>query len=66
MNKNGELYKAQRQLVIHYVYLYAGNRTHAAKVLGVSVRRLRDWLIEYKHDGWTFPKGRSNVWRKRK
>jgi two-component system response regulator FlrC len=32
-----------------------GNRTHAANILGISIRTLRNKLNEYAHDGAPIP-----------
>ena len=34
-----------------------GNRTHAAKVLGISIRTLRNKLNQYKDEGVKLPAG---------
>jgi two-component system response regulator FlrC len=32
-----------------------GNRTHAAKILGISIRTLRNKLNQYRDDGLNVP-----------
>ncbi|MGL4209851.1 MAG: helix-turn-helix domain-containing protein, partial [Candidatus Adiutrix sp.] len=38
----------ERQLIGHALNETEGNRTHAAKILGISVRTLRNKLAEYR------------------
>jgi DNA-binding NtrC family response regulator len=32
-----------------------GNRTHAANILGISIRTLRNKLQQYRHEGVSVP-----------
>jgi two-component system, response regulator FlrC len=43
--------KVERDLIIHTVEHCRGNRTHAASLLGISIRTLRNKLREYGKDG---------------
>ncbi|GJE04377.1 helix-turn-helix domain-containing protein [Methylobacterium isbiliense] len=46
---------AERRLVIETLIRCGGNRTHAAKQLGISVRTVRNKLAEYKKFGIYLP-----------
>jgi two-component system response regulator FlrC len=45
---NGSLWEMERDLIMHTLDRVKGNRTHAAKVLGISIRTLRNKLREYR------------------
>ena len=45
----------ERELVLQTLARYDGNRTHAARVLGVSVRTLRNKIRLYSADGIDVP-----------
>ena len=45
----------ERELVLQTLARYDGNRTHAARVLGVSVRTLRNKIRLYSADGIDMP-----------
>jgi DNA-binding NtrC family response regulator len=45
----------ERELVLQTLARYDGNRTHAARVLGVSVRTLRNKIRCYSADGIDVP-----------
>ncbi len=45
----------ERELVLQTLARYDGNRTHAARVLGVSVRTLRNKIRSYSADGIDVP-----------
>ena len=45
------LREMERQLILKTLEEVGGNRTHAAKILGVSIRTLRNKLNEYRADG---------------
>lgn len=45
------LREVERQMIIHALHKTDNNRTHAAKLLGVSVRTLRNKLNEYRIQG---------------
>ena len=42
------LKKMEEKMIFHTLDKTDGNRTHAAKILGISVRTLRNKLNEYK------------------
>jgi DNA-binding NtrC family response regulator len=45
----------ERELILETLRHCAGNRTHAAKILGISIRTLRNKLNEYASDGIVIP-----------
>lgn len=45
----------ERELVLQTLARCGGNRTHAARVLGVSVRTLRNKIRQYLADGSDIP-----------
>jgi DNA-binding NtrC family response regulator len=45
----------ERDLIIDTVYHCLGNRTHAANILGISIRTLRNKLKQYSEDGVAIP-----------
>ena len=45
----------ERDLIIDTLKHTLGNRTHAAKILGISIRTLRNKLNAYVHDGLSVP-----------
>jgi two-component system, response regulator FlrC len=45
----------ERDLILETLKHCLGNRTHAAKILGVSIRTLRNKLNEYSGDGLAIP-----------
>ncbi|MEA1968752.1 MAG: sigma-54 dependent transcriptional regulator [Thermodesulfobacteriota bacterium] len=47
----GSLRKMEEKMIFHTLDSTEGNRTHAAKILGISVRTLRNKLNEYKQGG---------------
>lgn len=44
----GPLKEVEKKLIFHTLNKTNGNRTHAAKILGISIRTLRNKLNEYK------------------
>ncbi|TYT76244.1 sigma-54 dependent transcriptional regulator [Desulfobotulus mexicanus] len=44
------LKEVEKQMIFHTLKRFDGNRTHAAQLLGISVRTLRNKLNEYKND----------------
>ncbi|MDE3118058.1 MAG: sigma-54-dependent Fis family transcriptional regulator, partial [Nitrospirota bacterium] len=47
----GSLWEMERDLIFKTLAKVNGNRTHAAKVLGISIRTLRNKLREYRQQG---------------
>ncbi len=47
---SGPLKDVEKKLIFHTLDKTKGNRTHAAKILGISVRTLRNKLNEYKEN----------------
>lgn len=45
---NGSLWEMERELIMKTLARMNGNRTHAAKALGISIRTLRNKLREYR------------------
>jgi len=47
--------EVERELIINTLNHCLGNRTHAANILGISIRTLRNKLKQYNEDGVTVP-----------
>ena len=47
--------QVEQQLILDTLGHCLGNRTHAANILGISIRTLRNKLNEYAHDGVPVP-----------
>jgi DNA-binding NtrC family response regulator len=47
--------EVERDLIIDTVYHCLGNRTHAANILGISIRTLRNKLKQYSEEGMAVP-----------
>jgi DNA-binding NtrC family response regulator len=45
----------ERDLIIDTLQHCLGNRTHAAGILGISIRTLRNKLQQYKQEGLSVP-----------
>jgi len=50
-SNGGSLWEMERELIFKTLAKVNGNRTHAAKVLGISIRTLRNKLREYRQQG---------------
>ena len=50
------LAELERELIMETLKRCLGNRTHAANILGISIRTLRNKLNEYAGDGVTIPR----------
>lgn len=48
--------EVERDMILNTLDHCLGNRTHAAKILGISIRTLRNKLNQYKDDGADIPK----------
>jgi transcriptional regulator with GAF, ATPase, and Fis domain len=48
LQTNGSLWEMERDLIMQTLERVKGNRTHAAKALGISIRTLRNKLREYR------------------
>ena len=47
--------EVERDLILHTLHHTAGNRTHAATILGISIRALRNKLRDYAAEGLAVP-----------
>ena len=47
--------EVERQLIIDTLHHTLGNRTHAANILGISIRTLRNKLKQYNQEGFAVP-----------
>ncbi len=47
--------EVERELIIDTLSHCLGNRTHAANILGISIRTLRNKLKQYSQDGFSVP-----------
>lgn len=47
--------EVERELIIDTLHHCLGNRTHAANILGISIRTLRNKLKQYMGDGFAVP-----------
>jgi DNA-binding NtrC family response regulator len=50
INKGGTLADMEKQMILNTLDQCLGNRTHAAKILGISIRTLRNKLQQYGAD----------------
>lgn len=50
----------ERQMILNTLDNCLGNRTHAAKILGISIRTLRNKLNQYKDEGSDIPASSAN------
>ncbi|WP_447973796.1 sigma-54-dependent transcriptional regulator [Nitrospira sp. Kam-Ns4a] len=54
------LWEMERELIVSTLAQCKGNRTQAAKRLGISVRTLRNKLREYRQEGWNVDQVTAN------
>jgi DNA-binding NtrC family response regulator len=47
--------EVERDLILETLHHYLGNRTHAANILGISIRTLRNKLKQYADEGLAVP-----------
>jgi DNA-binding NtrC family response regulator len=47
--------EVERELILDTLYHCLGNRTHAANILGISIRTLRNKLKQYGEEGYKVP-----------
>lgn len=47
--------EVEKSLILATLRQTAGNRTHAAQLLGISIRTMRNKLREYAEDGENIP-----------
>lgn len=45
---SGTIWEMERELILKTLERHGGNRTHAARTLGISIRTLRNKLREYR------------------
>jgi DNA-binding NtrC family response regulator len=55
--------EVERALIIDTLDHCLGNRTHAANILGISIRTLRNKLKQYSEDGFSVPLPRESEHR---
>jgi two-component system, response regulator FlrC len=53
--------QVERDLILDTLKHCLGNRTHAANILGISIRTLRNKLNEYMTEGYAVPSPASGV-----
>jgi DNA-binding NtrC family response regulator len=49
--------EVERDLIVQTLNKCLGNRTHAANILGISIRTLRNKLKQYSENGIPIPAG---------
>ena len=47
--------EVERELILETLRCYAGSRTESAKILGISIRTIRNKIREYEQLGITVP-----------
>lgn len=52
--------EVERDMIVNTLDHCLGNRTHAAKILGISIRTLRNKLNQYKDEGIDIPQASAN------
>jgi two-component system, response regulator FlrC len=55
MSRIPTLAEVERRHILNTLHLCGNNRTHTAKVLGLSIRGLRRKLHDYENDGFQIP-----------
>lgn len=55
-----QLAEVERNLILATLRQTDGNRTHAATVLGISIRTMRNKLREYAQEGIEIPEHEQN------
>ncbi|MBM3084222.1 helix-turn-helix domain-containing protein [Chelatococcus daeguensis] len=53
----------ERELILATLVHCGGNRTHAARMLGISIRTLRNKLADYTAAGFAVPEAGSGIAR---
>jgi DNA-binding NtrC family response regulator len=53
--------EVEQQLILDTLVHCLGNRTHAANILGISIRTLRNKLKEYSESGASVPAPQGGV-----
>ncbi|WP_019401580.1 MULTISPECIES: helix-turn-helix domain-containing protein [unclassified Chelatococcus] len=53
----------ERELILATLVYCNGNRTHAARMLGISIRTLRNKLADYTAAGFAVPEAGSGIAR---
>ena len=53
--------EVERDLILDTLKHCLGNRTHAANILGISIRTLRNKLNEYMAEGYAVPSPASGI-----
>jgi len=59
MDAIAPLQTIERDYVLRVLNQLAGNRTHTAKALGISIRTLRNKLNQYRSQGVAVPIGKG-------
>lgn len=57
------LEEIERHAIIGALEHFSGNRTHAAEELGVSLRTIRNKIVQYEAQGFEVPRPEHNPYR---